>query len=73
MGITQDTIYQTIDELRTIASRGLYYTKDGYDKERYEQILRISLRLLSELEDRPYDRLMLDCQEDNWLHCKRRV
>ena len=68
MGITQDTIYQAVDELRSIASMGLYYTSDGYDKERYERILGIALRLMAELEERPFDQLMLDFQEDNWLH-----
>ena len=68
MGITQDTIYKAIDELSAIASAGLYYTKDGYHKERYERILRIALRLLSGFEERPFGGLALEFQEDNWLH-----
>lgn len=68
MGITQDTIYQAVDELRFIASSGLHYTVDGYDKERYERILRIALRLMAELEERSFDELMFDFREDNWLH-----
>jgi len=68
MGITQETIYQTVDELRAIASMGLLYTQDGYDKERYEQILAIALRLLAKLEDRPFEGLVREFQEDNWLH-----
>lgn len=68
MGITQDTIYQALDELRAIASMGLHYTEVGYDKERYERVLRITFRLMAELESRPLETLMLEFQEDNWLH-----
>jgi hypothetical protein len=68
MGITQETIYQTVDELRAIASMGLLYTQDGYDKERYERILAIALHLMAELEEHPFEGLRLEFQEDNWLH-----
>jgi hypothetical protein len=34
MGITQESIYQTVDELRAIASMGHLYTQDGYDPSR---------------------------------------
>ena len=68
MGITQETIYQTVDELRAIASMGLLYTQDGYDKERYERILSIALHLMAELEEHPFEGLRLEFQEDNWLH-----
>ena len=68
MGITQETIYQTVDELRAIASMGMLYTQDGYDRERYERILAIALRLLAELEERPFESLVSEFQEDNWLH-----
>ena len=68
MGITQDLLYQIADELRAIASAGLYYTQDEYDRKRFQQVLAIALRLVANLEDRPFDQVMQEYQEDNWLH-----
>jgi ADP-ribose pyrophosphatase YjhB (NUDIX family) len=45
-----DDLYQIADELRAIASVGLRYTEQGYDKERYEQVLKASARLVAALE-----------------------
>jgi len=68
MGITQDLLYQVADELRAIASAGLYYTQDEYDKKRYQQVLAIAFRLIANLEDRPFDKVLQEYQEDNWHH-----
>jgi ADP-ribose pyrophosphatase YjhB (NUDIX family) len=47
---TIDDLYQLADELRAIASLGLRYTEGGYDRERYEQVLKASARLVAALE-----------------------
>lgn len=68
MPLYQDAIYQAVDELRAISSLGLYYTSNEYDKERYQRVLSIALRLLASLEERSFDEVMRELQEDNWLH-----
>jgi 8-oxo-dGTP pyrophosphatase MutT (NUDIX family) len=68
MPLNQDAIYQAIDELRAISSLGLHYTSNEYDKERYQRVLSIALRLLASLEERSFDEVMGEFQEDNWLH-----
>lgn len=68
MPLTQDILYQAIDELRAISSAGLYYAKTEYDKERYEHVLSIALGLLATLEERPFEEIKREFQEDNWLH-----
>ena len=68
MPLTQDTIYQAIDQLRAISSLGLHYAKTDYDKERYQQILSVAFRLMSYLEERPFEEIEREFVEDNWLH-----
>lgn len=68
MPLDQDTIYQAIDELRAISTMGLYYAKTEYDKERYQHVLSIALGLLATLEERPFEEVKREFQEDNWLH-----
>ena len=68
MTLTEDTIYQAIDELRAISTTGLYYAKTDYDKERYQQILSVALGLLATLEERPFEEVKREFIEDNWLH-----
>jgi ADP-ribose pyrophosphatase YjhB (NUDIX family) len=68
MPLDQDTIYQTIDELRAIATMGLCYTKDEYDKERYQHVISVALGLLANLEERPFEQIKREFIEDNWLH-----
>jgi ADP-ribose pyrophosphatase YjhB (NUDIX family) len=68
MPLNQDAIYQAIDELRAVSSSGLYYTSNEYDKERYQRVLSIALRLLASLEERSFDEVMREFQEDNWMH-----
>ncbi len=36
-----------IKRIKAIAETGLVYTKDGYDRERYEELQQISLKLMS--------------------------
>jgi 8-oxo-dGTP pyrophosphatase MutT (NUDIX family) len=42
-----------LDELRTIACNGLTYTKDPYDRERYERLLRLACEHYAEIIDLP--------------------
>src|SRR4030095_4807844 len=68
MSLNQDAIYQAIDELRAIASLGLHYTGNEYDRERYQRVLSIALRLFASLEQRPFDEVLDEYRENNWLH-----
>jgi ADP-ribose pyrophosphatase YjhB (NUDIX family) len=63
----EDEIYQIADELRAIASNGLYFSEDSYDRERYEKALELSSRLIALLENRPSDEVHLEFQ-DTLLH-----
>lgn len=68
MPINQETLYQAIDELRAVATTGLYHARTEYDKERYQQILSIALGLFAALEERPFTEVQREFVEDNWLH-----
>jgi len=68
MTVTSDDLYHLADELRAVASLGLYFTLNEYDLERYDHILQISLRLFAALEERSFDKVMQEFHEDNWLH-----
>ncbi len=48
-----ESLYQIADELRSVALLGLNFAENGYDKERYEQILKSTARLIALLEERP--------------------
>lgn len=43
--------------LQAIASTGLHFTKDGYDRERYEEIAGISREMLASLGNVPLERI----------------
>lgn len=49
--LTQE-LYQVVEELRFIASWGLHFTQDSYDRERYQRIRAISARLVAAIEQR---------------------
>lgn len=46
-------LFTLLEELQSIARNGLFYAADRYDRERYEQLLRLSLRSYSTLLDLP--------------------
>jgi ADP-ribose pyrophosphatase YjhB (NUDIX family) len=46
-----DDLYQIADELRSVASSGLKFAENGYDRERYEHILKASARLVAAVEN----------------------
>lgn len=66
MGL-EETIYEIADELRGLASSGLYFSDDPYDRERYEKALALSARLISVIEERSPGEL-LSHFEDTLLH-----
>lgn len=53
----KEDLYQIADELRAVASIGLRYSDHGYDKERYEKILKTSARLVASIEDADPDEI----------------
>lgn len=44
-------LYQIADELRAIANAGLRWGENGYDRERYEKVLKASARMVAALEN----------------------
>lgn len=63
----EESIYEIADELRGLASSGLYFSEDPYDRERYEKVLALSAKLISVIEDRSPGEL-LSHFEDTLLH-----
>jgi ADP-ribose pyrophosphatase YjhB (NUDIX family) len=63
----EEMIYQIADELRGIASAGLTFSKDPYDRERYEKTMALSARLISEFDHRSSEELLSHFQ-DTLLH-----
>lgn len=54
-------------EIQSIAQCGLTYAKDVYDKERYEQLRKISAEMLSYKTDIPVDKIEgLFCNEEGY-------
>lgn len=47
----KEELYQIADELRAVASTGLLFSENGYEKERCEKVLKASARLVAALED----------------------
>ena len=45
-----ESLYQIADELRGIANLGLYFSKDEYDRERYQKVLTTSARIVAALD-----------------------
>lgn len=68
MALTQDDIQLAIDELRAIATMGLQYAHDEYERDRSERTLAVSLRLKSKLEGTPFERLLNEFRQDDWQH-----
>lgn len=44
--------------LQALAQAGIAYATSAYDLERYEEIRRLSVKLLAEITDEPYDRII---------------
>ena len=60
----QAEIYRIADELRAIASLGLQFATDPYDKARSEKVLALSARLLASLEKRSPEDVLEDYEGD---------
>ena len=52
-----EELYQIADELRAIANAGLRWSENGYDKERYERVLKASARMLAATENGSEDEI----------------
>ncbi|MGD1946048.1 MAG: NUDIX hydrolase N-terminal domain-containing protein [Croceivirga sp.] len=46
-----------LKRIKSIAETGLVYAEGGYDKERYEELREISLKLMSEMSGQPFTKL----------------
>jgi ADP-ribose pyrophosphatase YjhB (NUDIX family) len=46
-------VYSLLDELQTIARNGLNFSKDNFDRERYERLMRLATQAYSELLNVP--------------------
>lgn len=55
-------LYQIADELRAIASLGLHFCENGYDRERYEHVLQTSARLVAALQGGSAEEILADYQ-----------
>jgi 8-oxo-dGTP pyrophosphatase MutT (NUDIX family) len=63
----KEELYQIADELRAIATAGLYFTETGYDKERYEKVLKASASLVAVIENGSEDKIYKQ-YTDNLAH-----
>lgn len=48
---------ELIKRIKSLADTGLVYSQNDYDKERYEELLAISLQLLSTVSEKPLEAL----------------
>ena len=56
-----------IVELQSLAQAGPAYSKDAYDKERYERIREISAEMMSHIADVPLEKVKgLFCNETGY-------
>jgi ADP-ribose pyrophosphatase YjhB (NUDIX family) len=62
-----DSLYQIADELRGVANLGLDFTRDEYDRERYQKVLLASARIVALIEERSPDEV-LDEYGKNFSH-----
>ena len=63
----QAEMYETAGELRGVASTGLRFAENSYDRERYDHALSLSARLVAALEGRSPDEVR-EQYEDNLAH-----
>ena len=53
-------LYQIADELRAVANSGIHFSENGYDQERYRQVLKASARLIAALEQRQVEEVLAE-------------
>jgi len=51
-------LLECAQRLQAIAQAGLAYSESAYDTERYEEVRALSVRLLQELTDEPYEKII---------------
>jgi ADP-ribose pyrophosphatase YjhB (NUDIX family) len=51
-------LYSIADEMRAVANLGLRYAENEYDRERYEQVLAASARLVGAVDDTPHSAVL---------------
>jgi hypothetical protein len=44
------TLLEIADEMRALATTGLHYTESGFDRDRYERLMRLAARLAAVTE-----------------------
>ena len=64
---TTSEMYLVADELRSIADLGLHFSQNDYDKDRYDRVRSLSVRLIAAIEGRAVDDVMLEYREP-WVH-----
>jgi 8-oxo-dGTP pyrophosphatase MutT (NUDIX family) len=52
-----EELYQIADELRAVASMGLQFAANGYEKQRYECVMKASAQLIAVIENRSPDEI----------------
>jgi ADP-ribose pyrophosphatase YjhB (NUDIX family) len=62
-----EALYEIADELRAVANLGLRFAENAYDRERYEKVLSASARMVSTIEERPAEEVLLQFK-DNLAH-----
>jgi 8-oxo-dGTP pyrophosphatase MutT (NUDIX family) len=62
--LSAQELYQLADELRAHAALGLQYSQNEYDRHRFQQILSVSARLVASVEERPFEEVLSQF-EDN--------
>lgn len=55
---TTSQLYDIAAELRAIASQGLTYAADHYQRAHYEKVMRLSARIIGLIEERPPDGIL---------------
>ena len=63
----KEELYQLADQLRAIANAGIRWTENGYDRERYEHLLKASARLVAVIENSSYEDIYSQ-YTDNMAH-----
>lgn len=58
----------TAQRIQSIAQAGLTYCENSYDRERYEELLQLSARILTDYTEAPFERIMdLFDREEGYL------
>ena len=70
----EDQPLELVKRLKALADTGLVYIQDEFDRERYEEIRELSLKLLAHVGNQPLSVLrdfVLWPSKSHWLHSKQ--